>query len=133
MLFRKRNPAAPLFTHVFLLMALNSIYEFILPLYLPDIPMARRSCGLILPWAPPVFGIEYPFDVSTIQSAELDLSSPELLKGEKGAVQFSAPPESYDTLSYAGRPPEPFDGTKIAGIEFLREKYSGPRPSGSGE
>jgi hypothetical protein len=63
----------------------------------------------------------------------LDLSSPELLKGEKGAVQFSAPPESYDTLSYAGRPPEPFDGTKIAGIEFLREKYSGPRPSGSGE
>jgi hypothetical protein len=128
MIFRKRDPAAPLYTHVFLLMALNSIYEFILPLYLSDIPMARRPSGLILPWAPPIFGNAYPFDVNTIQSMELDLSSGELLKGEKGAVQFSAPPESYDMLSYAGKPPEPFDETKIAGIEFLREKYSGPRP-----
>jgi hypothetical protein len=85
-----------------------------------------NSGGLIVPWVPPIFGMEYPFPIETIQFSPMDLSSPEILKGEKESLAFSGPDESYDIAKIIDKNTgeireEKFDGSKILGIDFLRE------------
>jgi hypothetical protein len=104
---------------------LNAIYEFIIPFNKYDLKFAN-SGGLIVPWVPPIFGMEYPFPIETIQYSPIDLSSHETLKGEKESLAFSGPEGSYDIARIIDKDTgeireEEFDGSKIIGIDFLRE------------
>lgn len=124
-LYRKRNFNDPLYTHVFVLHALNSIYEFIIPFNFLDLQFTKGKTGMLLPWAPPIFSGEYPFPIQTIQLRELDLNSSEILKGEKETLAFSMPSESYEISRFIDKntgkvSEEVFDISKIKGMNFLR-------------
>jgi hypothetical protein len=124
-LYRKRNPSDHLYTHVFILNALNSIFQFIIPFYAEDLRFANIAPGPVVPWAPPIFGIEYPFPMDTIRSEQLDFSSADTVKNEKGSVAWGNPEEKFETRAIVNEKTgevmiEPFDASLIRGIELFR-------------
>jgi hypothetical protein len=136
MLFRKRDPTAKLYTHIFVLFAFNLIYEFILPMHINDLSFGRQKSGAHIPWIPPIFGHDYPHPDETIQPEILDFSSPETLKGENEAIFFPDKLESYETIKIINPDTgeiteEPFDSTKIAVIDIFRVPHKEAGPSGA--
>ena len=49
MIFRKRDPTAKHYTHIFALFVFNLIYEFILPMHINDLSFAGQKPGAYIP------------------------------------------------------------------------------------
>ena len=94
LLFRKRNPTAKLFTHMFVLFAINNIYQLALPLNTKD----RWFYGqkMDFPLIPPIFGGGgYSFPYETIVPFVEDFSSIEQRKREEESFRFKVPLAQY--------------------------------------
>ena len=123
-LYRKRNPHAPLYTHTFVLYALNSIFQIIIPFNDADLKYLNISGGLELPSVPPLFGIDYPYSDDTIGYRELDFNYAETRKGEKDLICMRTD-DSYEVSTkinpHTGEIYEvPFDAATIKAFEFIR-------------
>ncbi|HVU97775.1 MAG TPA: hypothetical protein VHE34_21270 [Puia sp.] len=114
MIFKKRDPGTALFTHIFVLFALNSIFEIPVPLYEKDAHLYGGQVNLLR--IPPLFTNDYAFPIETIKSQTYNLSSHDLMKDDMDSFSFNMPlsglPENFDTslikgVNFSGRYPIP--------------------------
>jgi len=97
-LFERRLPAKRVPKHSFALYFENFIYTFPIHFYEPDIKQnIYNGEEMIIPLCPPIL-TDKPQGEIVYQRRLVDLSSNELLKGEKGFIQFNADPEILKNL-----------------------------------
>jgi hypothetical protein len=122
-LFRKRASESLLPVHCLSLYFKNFLYVLPIPLYEPDIAIGVYSQSIEIPLPPPMYS--YDIDANApFERLIKDMSSSELLKGEKGSFSFQVDPNifknmaSYDTGT--GKTHDTvFDPSAIIGIHLV--------------
>ncbi|OQP52816.1 hypothetical protein A4H97_24260 [Niastella yeongjuensis] len=112
MLFRKTNNNDNLFTHVFSFSALNQIFQIVLPFNRQDVPHYTVPGGVNVLWCPPLFDEDNEAAIRSIHCNLHNLNSTERLRHQKES--FVLPGQA----TYG----ESFDGSKIIGIDLIREE-----------
>jgi hypothetical protein len=130
LIFKKRDPNAALFSHVFVLFALNNIFELPMPLYSGDSNLYGGRVDL-LP-IPPLFSNHYVFPVETILQSVHDLSSLDPKKDDLDSFSFKMPLSRLNVPGYTDPVTgvvvsDHFDPSLIKGVTFSG-RY--PLPSG---
>jgi hypothetical protein len=121
LIFKKRDPEAALFTHIFVLVALNNIFEIPIPLFDGDQALYGKKISLLK--IPPLFSNGYYFPVETILQTTHNLSSFEAVKDDYDSFSFHAPLDQLKVLAYTDTVtgdlvPEHFDPSLIKGVIF---------------
>lgn len=125
MLFRKKDPNAKTFTHVFLLYALNCIFQIYVPFNTKDRQLFQPNAGPIDALrCPPLLGQSNLAEIGPIQSLSFDLNSPEKATGEKESLHIPALDQDFETIDMIDKTTgqirtEKFDANKIIGINLM--------------
>lgn len=125
MVFRKKDNAAPLFTHVCMIYTLNFIYQLVIPFNRKDFHFFQNDRIIDTFWSPPIFGREYIHPVNTIRVSTLDFSSTDKLQDTTESLIFPMPEGHFEKARFKDKvtgeiTEEDFDGTKIVGINLKR-------------
>ncbi len=126
LIFKKRDPDGRLFTHIFVLFALNGIYELAIPPRQEDMRYFKPGESMSIPLCPPLFTNAYRFPTESIQISAINLSSGELLRDEVDS--FSIMRQPGDLIEGAYVHPETgevlqgaINLSNIKGINFTRQ------------
>jgi hypothetical protein len=137
MIFKKKEPACNLFTHVFVLYALNSIFQIALPFYDPDQNLYKAGT-IDTHWCPPIFGRKNFYEIGSLTSLSFNLNSTEKVYNEKESLTIPVQPgdleisrfENAETGEITERK---FDGDKIISIQLMMQEINeddrGPDPA----
>lgn len=125
MLFRKRDPNSHLFTHLFVLYALNSIFQIYIPFNIKDrrlfIPDAAPVDAL---WCPPLLGTSNTQGLSPITTYGKNLNSTSKVHGEIDTFKIPALDQDFETVKFTDKETceiteKVFDGKKVIGIDLM--------------
>ncbi len=125
MLFKKKNGTDNLFTHVFVLYALNSIFQIVIPFNILDRPLFMPgSSGVDTFWCPPLFGNPDYYEVAPISSLSFDLNSTVRVQGEIESLRIPAQEGDFDISKIFNKDTgeiieRKFDASKIIGIDLM--------------
>ena len=125
MIFKKKNSAERLFTHVFAIFSLNIIYQLVIPFNKNDFHFYQNNASVLTLWCPPLFGQDYTYPVETIKTLTLDLSSTVKLENTYENLVFPMTKETFEKSRFEDKvtgeiTEEDFDGDKIVGLDLLR-------------
>jgi len=125
MLFKKICSSDKLFTHVFLLFALNSIFQIVLPFNRRDTSFYQSTGSIDILWCPPFFGSDVKEIIKHIITTSYNLNSTKQLYNQKESFIIPTQPGEYDKSRFLNKETgeiyeKAFDGSKIIGIELLR-------------
>src|ERR1700744_3166978 len=98
MFFKKRNPDSKLFTHVFLLYALNSIFQIFIPFNVRDRRLFASSGSIDALWCPPLLGRSNLDEIGPISMLSFDLNSPAKVHGEIESLGIPALDQDFETV-----------------------------------
>lgn len=125
MLFKKKNGTDNLFTHVFVLYALNSIFQIVIPFNILDRPLFMPgSSGVDTFWCPPLFGNRDYYEVAPISSLSFDLNSTVRVQGEIESLRIPAQEGNFDISKILNEETgeikeRKFDASKIIGVVLM--------------
>jgi len=124
-LFKKKNSATKMFSHVFVLTALNFSFQITLPFNRRDGSFYSTPGGIDIPICPPFFGRATEDFIRPLSSYRYDLNSTERVRKETEAFAFKTRPGEYDKSRFRDKETgeiteEEFDGTKIIGIDIIK-------------
>lgn len=131
-LFKKKDPNAKTFTHVFLLYALNCIFQIYVPFNTKDRQLFQPNSGPIdALWCPPLLGRSNLAEIGPIQSLSFDLNSSEKVSGEKESLRIPALNQDFETIDMIDKNTgeirtEIFDANKIIGINLMMKPVDDP-------
>lgn len=94
-LYKKKDEKRKICTHVFVMYFLNQIYQIVLPLNSNDLNFYSSELMEVI-YCPPIFGDKETSNTVPIYQRHLDMSSMELVKGEKETVGFKDVSESVN-------------------------------------
>ena len=125
MLFKKKLENDKLFTHIFVLFALNSIFQIILPFNKKDAIYYSIPEGIDTPWCPPLFGENNNDGIGNIIGSSINLNSTEKLYNQTESFIIHNQPDLYEKTQYVDKvtgevKEREFDGNKIIGINLKR-------------
>lgn len=130
MLFKKKNQADNLFTHVFVLYALNSIYQIVVPFNILDRRLFMPgNTGVDTFWCPPLFGNSNYYEVAPILSRSFDLNSTDKVKGEIESLRIPAQEGEFDISKIINEETgeiteRKFDASKIIGVDLMMREVN---------
>ncbi|WP_431217067.1 HNH endonuclease [Puia sp. P3] len=108
-IFRARYPDMDVFSRVFMLFTLNTIYIMAVPFGLNDIAVPDRE--LSLPHPPPLFDRAYHFPTDEIRKERLDFSSSTVVENEEDSFSINlAPGEKIAAIFHHPETGEVFQG-----------------------
>lgn len=125
MVFKKKQREAPLFSYVFVLFAMNSIFQIVLPFCDMDRWLYRPKSPIKMLWCPPLFGNDNSFN---IDERSHDLNSLIKIIGEKESIEIPTSAieleRSVITRADGSSYKRIFDGDKIIGIDLLMQEIN---------
>ena len=124
-LYEKTNSASKLFTHTFVLTALNFNFQIALPFNRKDASFYEIPGGIEFYICPPLFGRPTEDSIRPLNSYRYNLNSTEKVSNESEAFVIPTQPGEYDKLRFPNKETgeiteEEFAGSKIIGIEIMR-------------
>lgn len=125
MIFKKKLLEEDLLTHVFVLFALNSIYQIILPFNRSDIEIYKKvekGEKMFIKWCPPIFDSDLTFSSDYIFSTLIKLNINEVIKNETEQIIMPGGPETitFESNETGEFTEEIFDGGKVEEIQILK-------------